>query len=86
MPLYVMTLLVTGPPDEVEPVAETHREHLRALKTQGKLRTAGEFAHGEGFLEILDVADRMEAERIARSGPLIEEGLATWMLREWVEL
>ena len=34
MPLYVMTLLVTGSPDEVEPVAERHREHLRELHEQ----------------------------------------------------
>jgi uncharacterized protein YciI len=86
MPFYVMTLLVTGPPDEVESVAERHREHLRALRAEGKLHTAGEFSNGEGFLEILDVADRVEADRIARSAPLVEEGLASWMLREWVEL
>ena len=86
MPFYVMTLLVTGPPNEVESVAVRHREQLRALRTKGKLHLVGEFRNGEGFLEIFDVADRMEAERIARSGPLVEEGLATWMLREWVEL
>jgi len=86
MPLYVRTMLVTGPPDEVESVAEKHREQLRALKSEGKLYLAGELGDGEGFLEIFDVADRMEAERIARSSPLVEEGLATWMLRPWVEL
>jgi uncharacterized protein YciI len=83
---YVRTLLVTGPPDEVAPAAEKHRAHLRQLKEAGKLRLAGEFANGEGFLEIFDVADRMEAEQLARSSPLVEDGLATWMLREWQEL
>ena len=86
MPLYVRTLLVTGPLDDVAPAAEKHRAHLRALKDAGKVRLAGEFANGDGFLEIFDVVDRMEAEHIARSSPLVEDGLATWMLREWKEL
>jgi len=86
MPLYVRTLLVTGPPDEVAAAAERHREHLRTLRAQGKLRAAGEFANGDGFLDIFEVVDRLEAEKVARSSPLIEEGLGTWMLREWVEI
>ena len=86
MPLYVRTLLVTGPPDEVESTAEGHREHLRGLRAEGKLRAAGEFANGDGFLEIFEAADRLEAERIARSSPLVLDGQASWMLREWIEL
>lgn len=86
MPLYVRMLLVTGPPTEVEEAAVRHREHLRELKASGKLRAAGEFANGDGFLEILDTEDLHEAEAIARQSPLIEEGLGTWMLREWIEL
>jgi len=86
MALYAMTLLVTGSPEEVEPVASDYREQLRALKGSGRLRAAGEFTAGDGFLVILDVADRMEAEQIARSNPLAEQGLATWMLREWQEI
>jgi uncharacterized protein YciI len=86
MPLYARTLLVTGPPDEVAPAAEKHKAHLCDLKAVGKLRAAGEFKDGEGFLEIFEAADLLEAESIARSSPLVEEGLGSWMLREWVEL
>ncbi len=86
MSLWVRTLLVTGVPQEVAPVAEQHRDHLRELRAAGKLRAAGEFAHGDGFLEIIEAADRREAETIARASPLVEAGLATWMLREWIEL
>ena len=86
MPLFVRTLLMTGPPDEVAEVAEGHREHLRQLHAAGRVRAAGEFKDGEGFLEIFEAADRMEAEAIARSSPLVEAGLGTWMLREWIEL
>jgi uncharacterized protein YciI len=86
MALYAMTLLVTGSPDEVEPVAGEYREQLRVLRGAGRVRAAGEFAGGDGFLVILDVADRMEAEQTARSNPLVELGLATYMLREWLEI
>jgi uncharacterized protein YciI len=86
MPLWVRTVLVTGLPEEVEPVAGRHREHLRGLHEAGKLRAAGEFNDGDGFLEIFEAIDRREAEAIAAASPLIEAGLATWMLREWREL
>ena len=43
MPLYVRTLLFTGPADEVEAASGKHRDHLRDLKARGKLRAAGEF-------------------------------------------
>ena len=85
MPLYVRTLLVTGPADEVLPASERHREHLRDLHAQGKLRAAGEFKNGEGFLEIFDARDLMDAQSIAGASPLVAEGLGTWILREWTE-
>lgn len=86
MPFYVRTLLITGSPDEVAAAAEEHRAQIRELHGAGKIRAAGEFANGDGFLEIFDAADRLEAESIARSSPLIEAGWGTWMLREWIEL
>ncbi len=85
MPLYVRTLLVTGPADEVQAASEKHREHLRDLHARGKLRAAGEFKNGEGFLEIFDARDLMDAQSIAGASPLVSEGLGTWMLREWTE-
>jgi uncharacterized protein YciI len=86
MALYAMTLLVTGSPDEVGPAAEEYREQLRLLREAGRIRVAGELADGDGFLVIFEVADRLEAEQIARSCPLAEQGLATYMLREWTEI
>ena len=85
MPLYVRTLLVTGPVEEVQAAAEKHREHLRELHARGQLRAAGEFKNGEGFLEIFDARDLMDAQSIAGASPLVSEGLGTWMLREWTE-
>lgn len=86
MPLYVRTLLVTGAPEDVEAAARGHREHLRRLRDEGRLRAAGEFRQGDGFLDIFEAKDLLEAEQTARSSPLVEEGLGAWMLREWTEL
>ena len=86
MPLWVRTLLVTGPESEAAPARLEHVEHLRALRSHGKLRAAGAFAKGEGFLEIFEADDLHEAEEIARASPLVEAGLGTWMLRRWDEL
>ena len=86
MPLYARTLLVTGPPDEVAAAAPKHEQQLRDLQARGKLRAAGRFTDGDGYLEIFDATDRHEAESIARSSPLVEEGLGSWMIREWIEL
>jgi len=84
MPSYVITLLASGSPDELEQVMDQHRAHLRDLHAQGRLRAAGEFPDGEGFLQIFEARDRMEAESIARLSPLVDAGLVAWMLREWV--
>ena len=86
MPLYVRTLLVTGPIDEVGEAARGHREHLQELHRGGKLRAAGELGQGDGFLEIFEAGDLLEAQAIAAASPLVAEGLGTWMVREWTEL
>jgi uncharacterized protein YciI len=69
MPLYVRTLLVTGPPDEVAVAARDHREHLRDLDARGKLRVAGEFKNGEGFLDVFEAEDLLEAQSIGGASP-----------------
>ncbi|HZN54167.1 MAG TPA: YciI family protein [Candidatus Polarisedimenticolaceae bacterium] len=86
MPHFVRTILVTGPEDEVALARAEHVRHVASLRAQGKIRAAGAFTRGDGFLEIYDAKDLYEAEAIARSSPLVEQGLGTWMLREWEEL
>ena len=83
--LWLRTLLVTTTPGEVEPAAGRHREHLARLRDSGKLRLSGELEQGDGFVEIFEAADRLEADAIGRSSPLVEEGLAAWTVREWFE-
>jgi uncharacterized protein YciI len=86
MPYYVRTLLITVSPDDAAAAIKAHKSHLLGLKLEGRLRAAGAFRHGDGFLEIFEARDLLEAEAIARASPLVDEGLATWMLREWEEL
>ncbi len=83
MPFYLRMLLVSGSPDEVAAAAKGHIEQLDRLRAAGKLHLAGEFVNGDGFVEILDVEDRLEAERLTRESPLVERGLTSWSLREW---
>ena len=85
MPYFVRTILVTGPEDEVDAARREHVAHLARLADAGKIRAAGAFARGDGYLEIFEAKDLHEAEAIARSSPLVELGLGTWMLREWNE-
>jgi len=86
MPFYVRTVLITCSPDEAVEAVERHLEQLRELHRQGRLRAAGEFPDGDGFLEIFEAEDRMDADAIARSSPLVEEGLGSWLVRRWNEL
>jgi uncharacterized protein YciI len=86
MATWVRTLLVTALPADVEPWVEAHRQHLRGLRERGRLRAAGAFPRGDGYLELFEARDLLEAEEIARASPLVERGLAAWTLREWQEV
>lgn len=86
MPLWVRTVLVTALAPDAESAMRGHVDHLRELRASGRLRAAGSFTRGDGFLDIFEAADLLEAESVARSSPLVDEGLAAWTLREWVEL
>jgi len=86
VPLFARTILITGPAEDAEPVSAQHLEHLAQLSREGRLRAAGRFNAGDGFLEIFEAADLKEAQRIGESSPLISEGLGTWMMREWTEI
>lgn len=83
MPFYVRMLLVTGPDEDTRAASAAHAEHLRDLTRRGKLHLAGEFDDGDGYLEIFDVDDLHEAERINAESPLVRDGLAAWTLRKW---
>lgn len=85
MPLFLRLLMVCGPPDQVEAAAQGHADQVERLRGAGRVRVAGEFGNGDGYCEILEVEDRLEAERLTRASPLVERGLVSWLLREWIE-
>jgi uncharacterized protein YciI len=85
MPYFVRTILITGPENDAAPARRDHLIHLEGLAAAGKIRAAGAFARGDGYLEIFEADDLLQAEAIARSSPLVALGLGTWMLREWTE-
>ncbi len=85
MAYWVRTILFTVPAGSLAEAREGHLDHLRGLRAAGKLKAAGELGPGEGYLEIFEAGDRYEAEALARSSPIVDLGLGTWMLREWAE-
>lgn len=86
MSLWVRTIVVTALPSDAAPAIEGHREHLRALRAEGRLRAAGAFRDDDGFLDIFEAKDLLEAEAIARSSPIVEDGVGAFTLREWREI
>ena len=86
MAIWVRTLLLTALPADVDPWLEAHLQHLRQLKAAGRLRAAGAFPHGDGYLDLFEAKDLLAAEETARASPLVERGLAAWTLREWREV
>ena len=86
MPYYVRTILITGREDDAGPARREHQTHVEDLAAEGKIRIAGAFGRGDGYLEIFEAKDLYEAEAIARSSPLVELGLGTFMLRAWEEI
>lgn len=86
MATWARTLLITAVPEEAAPWMEAHLGHLRELRAAGRLRAAGSFTRGDGYLDLFEAADLLEAERITRESPLVERGLCAWTLREWKEV
>ena len=86
MGTWARTLLITAVPADVDRWTEAHLQQVRELKGEGRLVAAGAFSRGDGYLELFQAADLLEAERITRASPLVERGLCAWTLREWKEL
>jgi len=86
MATWARTLVITAVPADADPWTEAHLQQLRELKDEGRLVAAGAFSRGDGYLELFQAEDLLEAERITRASPLVERGLCAWTLREWKEL
>lgn len=83
MTYWARTILITASGEGLEAAIEGHLGRLRDLRARNRLLFAGRLSQGDGFLEVYEAADRVEAEAVGRDTPLVEDGLATWMIRQW---
>ena len=62
-------------------LVESHVEHLKELKKQGKLVLCGPFADYPGGMVIFSAENLEEATKIAESDPFISSGAKSYTIR-----
>jgi len=85
MARYVRIVRITATPDVASEAIEGHRRQVESLKRDGRLHSAGAFRDGDGFIEVFEAADLLDADAVARASPLVHDGLAAWLVREWID-
>ncbi|MEV0615975.1 muconolactone Delta-isomerase family protein [Nonomuraea sp. NPDC050404] len=86
MARFVLQMAFDGDPRRLE-ARPAHREHLRRLKEQGRLVTAGPWADDSGALHVYEVADEAELREILREDPYTAvNGYEIVSLREWTPI
>ncbi|MEV0993704.1 YciI family protein [Nonomuraea sp. NPDC050202] len=86
MARYVLQLAFDGDPRRLA-ARPAHREHLRRLKEQGRLVTAGPWADDSGALHVYEVADEAELRAILQEDPYTAvDGYEIVLLREWAPI
>lgn len=86
MGLWLRWIRITAKEVDAAPGVEAHRAHVETLRAEARLRFAAALSHGDGFVEIFEARDKLEARSIAEASPLVERGLAAWTLRELHEV
>jgi uncharacterized protein YciI len=64
-----------------EELVKSHVEHLKKLKSQGKLVLCGPFTDYPGGMVVLLAEDLVEATNIAKADPFIASGCKTYEIR-----
>lgn len=86
MARYVLQLAFDGDPRRLA-ARPAHREHLRRLKEDGRLVTAGPWADDSGALHVYEVADEAELRDILRRDPYTAvNGYDIVLLKEWTPI
>jgi hypothetical protein len=86
MARYVVHLAFDGDPRRLA-ARPAHREHLRRLKEEGRLVTAGPWADDSGALHVYEVRDEAELREILRRDPYTEAGgCEIVLLKEWTPI
>ncbi|SDL69111.1 hypothetical protein SAMN05421874_12717 [Nonomuraea maritima] len=86
MARYVMHLAFDDDPRRLA-ARPAHRDHLRRLKEDGRLVTAGPWADDSGALHVYEVADEAELRAILRDDPYTAvDGYEIVLLKEWTPI
>lgn len=86
MARYVMHLAFGDDPRRLA-ARPAHRDHLRRLKEDGRLVTAGPWADDSGALHVYEVADEAELRAILREDPYTAvDGYEIVLLKEWTPI
>lgn len=85
MPRWIRIVRITATPQAASEAAAGHRRQVEGWRRDGRLHSAGAFRDGDGFVEVFEAADLLEADAAARDSPLVCDGLAAWFVREWIE-
>ncbi|MCM5705403.1 YciI family protein [Larsenimonas salina] len=60
-----------------------HRDYLHTLKAQDRLMLAGPFKDIKGGAYVLKADTLADARALAEQDPLIDSGIATFVVHEW---
>lgn len=86
MARYVLQMAFDGDPRRLA-ARPAHREHLRRLKEEGRLVTAGPWADDSGALHVYEVTDEAELRDILRRDPYTAvDGYEVVLLKEWTPI
>ena len=86
MARYVVQMAFDGDPGRLA-ARPAHREHLRGLRREGRLVTAGPWADDSGALHVYEVAGEGELREILRDDPYTVAGAYELvLLKEWTPI
>ncbi|KAB8192788.1 hypothetical protein FH608_025345 [Nonomuraea phyllanthi] len=86
MARYVLHMTFDGDPARLA-ARPAHREHLRRLKEQGRLVTAGPWGDDTGAMHVYEAADEAEVRDILRDDPYTAvNGYEIVLLKEWTPI
>ncbi|MEO3889099.1 YciI family protein [Nonomuraea sp. B5E05] len=86
MARYVLHLAFDGDPRRLA-ARPAHREHLRGLKEEGRLVTAGPWADDTGALHVYEVPGEEDLREILLRDPYTEVGgYEVVLLKEWTPI
>ena len=80
MKAWARTIKVTAAGSGAMEALEQHRALQQTLRDQGILKEVWQFEQTQGFLEILETKDRIQAEALNEKSPLIHGGWCVWAL------